>query len=147
MAKKISSFINSTKGDNNNYNLVNYNKRSVNISKKDVFYDREVKSVPTARILSLVFLILLAVMIFRKFTGNNNTPTFTSFLDMLTNIETPTIPFVNYSFTTLGDWGVFNWLRDFLNVFVDLFNVILFLVNGIISLFQYVTNFILWLYV
>lgn len=137
-----------TKGDNN-YNLVNFDKRSVNLSdsKKDVFYDPEVKSVPTARILSLVFLILLAVMIFRKFTGNNNIPTFTSFLEMLTNIETPTIPFVNYSFTSLGDWGVFNWLRDFLNVFVDLFNVILFLVNGIISLFQYVTNFIMWLYV
>lgn len=134
-------------GFDNNNKLIDYDKRSGQQSTKDISPDNEFKSIPTGRILSLIFCILLIVMIFRKFTGNNNTPTFTSFLDMLTNVKTPSIPFVNFSFTVLGDWGVFNFLRDFLNVFVDLFNVILFLVNGIISLFQYVTSFITWLYV
>ena len=134
-------------GIDNNNQLIDYEKRSGNQSIKDISPDNEFKSVPTGRILSLVFSILLLVMIFRKFTGNSNTPTFTSFLDMLTNVKTPSIPFVNYSFSALGDWGVFNFLRDFLNVFVDLFNVILFLVNGIMSLFQYVVSFLGWLYV
>lgn len=134
-------------GFDNNNKLIDYDKRSGRQSIKDISPDDGLKSVPTGRILSLIFSILLLVMIFRKFTGNNTTPTFTSFLEMLTNVKTPSIPFVNYSFSSLGDWGVFNFLRDFLNVFVDLFNVILFLVNGIMSLFQYVVSFVSWLYV
>lgn len=98
-------------------------------------------------LLSLVVCVLLVAMLIRKFTGNNTVPTFTSFLEFLTNIDTPTIPFLNVTPVSLGDWGVFNFLRDFIIIFVDLGNVILFLVNGMWIIINYVFVFFRWLFV
>lgn len=98
-------------------------------------------------LLSLVVCVLLVAVLIRKFTGNNTLPTFTSFLEFLTNIDTPTIPFLNVTPVSLGDWGAFNFLRDFIIIFVDLGNVILFLINGIWIIINYVLVFFRWLFV
>lgn len=98
-------------------------------------------------LLILVFCILLVFLLFRKFMGNSNIPTFSSFLEMLTTVKTPEVPFVSFSFTSItASWGVFDFLKDFLNLFVDAFNVILFLINGLISLASYVMFFCRWLF-
>ena len=98
-------------------------------------------------LLSLVVCVLLVAMLIRKFTGNNTVPTFTSFLEFLTNINTPTIPFLNVAPVSLGDWGAFNFIRDSILIFVDLGNVILFLINGIWIIINYVLVFFRWLFV
>lgn len=99
-------------------------------------------------LLSLIFMVLVVVMLFRKFTGNNTIPTFTSFLEMLTSIKTPTIPFSDFSFTTIAsDWGIFNGFKSFLNMFVSLFNVLIFLANGLMTLGSYIYFFVRWLFV
>lgn len=98
-------------------------------------------------IFSLVVCVLLVAVLIRKFTGNNTVPTFTSFLEFLTNIDTPTIPFLDVTRVSFPDWGVFNFLRDFFIFFVDLGNVILFLINGIWIVINYVLVLFRWLFV
>ncbi len=109
-------------------------------------FEKKSSGVPLG-IFSLVVCVFLVAVLIRKFTGNNIIPTFTSFLEFLTNIETPTIPFLNVTPVSLGDWGVFNFLRDFIIIFVDLGNVILFFINGIWIVINYVLVFFRWLFV
>lgn len=66
--------------------------------------------------------------------------TLLSGLSVLSN-SAPTIDDVHLSIdsTSWGDWGVFNWLRDFLSGFVGLFvNVAVMPVNGAIDIINFV---------
>lgn len=97
---------------------------------------------------SLILMVLIVAMLFRKFVGSKSIPTFTSFLELLTTVKTPSIPFSDFSFTAIAsDGGIFDFLKNFLNMFVALFNVIVFLANGLMSLGSYVYFFVRWLFV
>lgn len=143
--------------NNNNSNKENksISFHSGNATKEDLrskIYERRVSSekvssgVPRG-IFTIIICVLLIAMLIRKLTGNNAVPTFTSFLEFLSLVDVPTIPFINFSSVSLGDWGFFNFLRDFFNIFVDLGNVVLFLINGMWSVINYIMVLFRWLFV
>lgn len=100
-------------------------------------------------ILGIVFLLIFGAVLIRRFSDNDTIPTFESLLSFLTTIKSFKIPFVD--FATVGffasDWGLLNVLRDFFAGFSNLFNVIIFLLNGIIILCQYTVIFLRWFFV
>ena len=98
-------------------------------------------------ILGIVFMLILMAALLRKLSGGSSIPTFTSFLEMLTSVPDISIPFINAGIIQqLGDWGIFNFLRDFLNIFIDLLNIVVFLCNGFIQINLYVIYFVRWFF-
>lgn len=97
-------------------------------------------------ILGLVFMILLLAVLIQRFNGSDNIPSFTSLLEFFTNINPPSIPFVSFEPIAMGDWGIFNFLRDFIYTISQIVNVFVFFCNGLISFCTYVVTFFLWLF-
>ena len=97
-------------------------------------------------ILGIVFFILLLGLLIRTLQGSYNVPTFTGLLKTLSEIQRPEIPFINIASINLGNWGLFNFLRDFFLILLDVVNVAIFLCNGILVLMQYVSIFFRWLF-
>lgn len=97
-------------------------------------------------IFGIITAILLIVAVFRMLNGSS-IPTFESFLDMLINLETVDIGFINNSVIVLEDWGFWNFIRNFLAFFIDIFNVIIFVFNGLINLVIYAYSILRWIFV
>lgn len=121
---------------------------SKSISERNLFRSERRRDFKTGlSILSLVFIIILAAGLLRKLSGGSSVPTFTGFLEMLTSVPDISIPFINAGIIQqLGDWGIFNFLRDFLNIFIDLLNIVVFLCNGIVQINLYVIYFLRWFF-
>lgn len=106
-------------------------------------------------IFSIVVFFLLTVLLVRvlvfvtngsdinDFTG---VPTFSGLLEFFTTIEPPTIPFLTYTSTQLGDWGAFNFLREVVVALQSIVNVLSFVFNGLFTLVTYVVIFFQWLF-
>lgn len=89
-------------------------------------------------VLGLILICILTVMLFRVLNNAPANITFNSFLDYISNV--PDIKFVNISdFSIVGDWGFFDFLRDFLNLFTKF-------IGFSIWFGQNVTNLIIWLF-
>lgn len=92
-------------------------------------------------VFGVIIFSLLIVNFLRIMTGYGSL-TFESLLNYLQNA--PSFDFYsivsNYSITT--DWGLFNFLRDFFNMFISLFNVIVFLAKNVLNLINYIIYFI-----
>ena len=99
-----------------------------------------------ASLFGMVFILLVLSLLLTRFRGSDGVPTFTGLLEWFSGFSAPEIPFINATSVVLGDWGIFNWLRDFISFFVGLLNIILFLVNGLLSLMFYVIHFFSWLF-
>lgn len=97
-------------------------------------------------LVGIVFSFLVLSLLFLRFRGVDDMPTFGGLLNWFSGFSAPEIPFINATSVVLGDWGIFNWLRDFISFFVGLLNVILFLVNGLLSLMFYVIHFMRWFF-
>lgn len=97
-------------------------------------------------ILSFIVLALIAVYIVRYSDGGFTVPTFSSLLEMLSNV-----PDISISLETIVpislDWGVFNFLRDFFNVFVKLFNLVLWIADNLLICLEYIFYFLRWIFV
>lgn len=98
------------------------------------------------RIFGIILCFMLIIMIIR-ITQGNQPPTFTGLLEKLSTAPVPTIPFINSSSITIGNGGaLFGWLTDFLRLFVDMFNVSIFLINGLMSILTYVLWLLQWIF-
>ena len=98
------------------------------------------------KIFGIAFSVIVLCLILRRLSGLEDMPTFAGFLEMITNVPEVAIPFQVFNQTTLGDWGVFNFLRDFISILLQLVNVAIFLVNGVVSVITYVVYFFQWLF-
>lgn len=98
-------------------------------------------------ILGLIFVVLILAVLIRRFNNSEDIPTFTSLLEFLSNIKSFEIPFTHFELFNLPDWGIFNFLRDFIMVIGQIVNVGIFICNGIIALIQYIVVFCQWLFV
>lgn len=98
---------------------------------------------------SLVLGVLLLALLIRYTQNQFNPilPTFTSLLEKFSTSEVATVPFVNFSSLSLGDWGVFDFLQVFIESIISIFNVLLFFINGIISAISYIVWFMQWLFI
>ena len=100
------------------------------------------------RLLFILATILLIIAVFR-ITYNpvsNNVPSLTNLLDYLTTINPVDIGFINDSVIVLGDWGIFNFLRDFVSFFIQIINVIIFIFNGLINIVLYAYSVLRWIF-
>lgn len=85
--------------------------------------------------LKIFALILICVMLYRV-ANNSTVPTFESLLNKLASIVPINFPFAPiYNIPLLPDW--LSWLGD-------IWELVNFFVNGIVSLIQYAFSFVSW---
>lgn len=99
---------------------------------------------------SLILVILIGVSLIRILKGGSgDIVTFGSLLDLLRDapqISSEVLTFVE-QIEIIGDWGVFNFLRDFINDLVDLWSVLIWLGSSIVDLIIYIFYFLRWIFV
>lgn len=95
------------------------------------------------KLFSIFLIIILLVVLVGRLTNNNRDISFTYLLKEFTNM--PQIDLGSLSFNTsliTDDWNSFNFLRDFINLFIPLLDVLKFLglmlVQGVLALFHLV---------
>ena len=128
----------------------NTTKQEVKNKSRGTTYDREtnkIKGLPIG-ILGIIFTLLLVALLFARFRGSEQTPTFTSLLEWFSGFKAPEIPFIAMETAAgLGDWtAAFNWLRDIIYFGIQIINVLVFLCNGIIIAIGYIVHFCQWLF-
>lgn len=102
-----------------------------------------------SKIGSLVIGILLLALLIR-YTQNQFEPilpTFTSLLEKFSSSEVASVPFLNTNSIFISDWGVLEFLKVLFEGLLSLINVLLFFVNGIISVISYIVWFMQWLFI
>ena len=94
------------------------------------------------RIFNIIFLTILAMCVIR-FTFTNTTISFTSFLEFLQNCPSIDMPetFINNLVVT-ESWGVFDFLRTFVNSLGTIFGTILWLLNNLLNGILFIFYFI-----
>lgn len=89
-----------------------------------------------------IFLALFCVAFYR-YTAGMPLPTFTGFLEFL-----PTIPNLTLSPEFLGsiagDWGIFEFLRLFINSLISILGVGLYACSCILQVITFVSWFLIW---
>ena len=105
-----------------------YKARNEVLAKKDLIRRERKDEVNLyLRVLAIIVSFLIIVMLLRV-THGGVAPTFTSLLEKLSTSAVPTIPFIDTSFVSLGDWGnLLNPIRDFFGLLLDIVNVGVFL--------------------
>lgn len=89
---------------------------------------------------TVIFLVLFVLMFFSVASGVDSHITFTSLIESLADspsIDTSWIKTFN-SMRIESDWTIFNFLRDFLNTFVDIISVLLWIITGTAQLIVYI---------
>lgn len=99
------------------------------------------------KILGFLVILLLAVYVIQSAQGTATPKTFTSFLEYFTtNTPDIQIPFITVPSLQIADWGVFNAIREFVLLNIKLFNVLIFVVNGLINLVSYIALVFQWIF-
>lgn len=103
-------------------------------------------------VIFLVFAFVLRYGVFidkiqsGEMTISSILPTFDGFLNTVANA--PVInPVFNVISIAFGDWGVFNFFRDFLSTIVTVFNFLLWLAQNLIACLEYIFYFAKWLFI
>lgn len=112
------------------------------VGNKKITFSEKVNNDKTSKlgvigiIFTIFFIVVLCRLIFNSYTGDF---TFTGLLQTLVNI-----PDNSNSFNLLlgnmvitGDWGLFNFFKDFLNLLLDPFRLIVWLSKNIDSALNY----------
>lgn len=125
-------------------------------SSESNFTDKRVKSsgLGISTLLAFIVVILLFAVLFRISTGQQNYPTFYSFLDTLTNAPSIEMSFdlIKISF---GEWVIntslftldFNWFRDFVRLLVSSLNFLAWLGVNVVNCLTYIFYFFRWLFI
>lgn len=102
-------------------------------------YEVEPTGVDNLGVLKVLFVILLLSALFSSLSGSPTSFTFSGLLEKLS-----TCPSLYGDWmTTLtdariyNDWGVFNFFRDFLNMFMSILSVGVYMCTGIVQLLLY----------
>lgn len=89
----------------------------------------------------LIFLTLLALnmylYVFADVANTDYTPlTFTYFMQTLEEMPNMDVLFVNYNIIPkiVVDWGVFDFLKDFINLFTNLINIVCYICQLIFAI-------------
>ena len=94
-------------------------------------------------ILIILFVILLLVNILSSFLGTPDR-TVLGLLTSMQNVPEINLDFLNWSEVALGDWGIFNWFRDFVGYFIDIVSVVGFLGGSLINGVLFIVWFLKW---
>ncbi len=98
-------------------------------------------------ILKYVVLILLVYELISYATGRLTSITFDGFLSVLENAPVFPVELLSQlDFTITLDWGVFNFLRDFINLFAPVLTVLSFVGLLLYNAIAYLLYFLRWLF-
>lgn len=100
-------------------------------------------------IINILFIIICVLLIFnfaRKLV-NNADLSFSGFLTWLGTVDSFNIQVDISSFRIGGDWGWFDGLRNFFNIFANLFGVIVYLCANLINLIIFIGQFLAFMFV
>lgn len=106
-------------------------------------------SVSSGGFFRIAFFVLFVLMFYSVATGSSQEVTFSSLLDILSGAPVIDNSWVQ-SFRDLSissDWGVFNFLRDFLNTLMQIISFALYIVSGLVQVVVYFAYFIRSLFV
>lgn len=92
---------------------------------------------------SIVITVLFIVVVFRTFLiPTSPIYSFESLMNVLTNSPRVVIPTKHIDLTISGDWGLFDFIRDFLNIFTNFFELILIGTDYVDFCIEYVSYFL-----
>lgn len=121
-----------------------------NISNVDSSYSETISNKPASSsvlsvILGYLVIFMLGVYILRFNSDPDNIPTLNSFLTMLSNIDTINVNLIFDSLRITADWGIMNFLRDFLNYGIMLpIEIVVFIGGNLINLITYFIYLMTW---
>ena len=92
------------------------------------------------RVLSIVLSLLIVVALMRSLLGFQPIY-FSSFLESLSQSPTVDITLSMTDLTIVGDWGLFDFLRNFINLFTGVISLLSFFATGLINLVLYLLYF------
>lgn len=100
-------------------------------------------------IISVLFVFLFALLVINLFRRINNgtNVSFNGFLDMLSRSNSFSITVNISDFTINGNWGLIDGLRQFFNVFAQIFGVLVWLGSNLINLILFLGQFLSYLFV
>lgn len=109
----------------------------------------ESSSSSSYNILNLIFVLFLFIVVGRMFSTGNITDiiSFKSFLEFLQTVPTFELPFTSFQEHMLVLPEFLFWLQYFLNFFGGIYNVAIFLFNGLIQVVQFFVWFLGWIFV
>jgi len=112
---------------------------SVTYEKNSIYHDKSLS--PLKYFLFVVVVLLICFMLYHTAIGDGKTLTFTNILDFLQNLPVSNI---NLNFTNgliQESWGLFDFLRVTINLFVTIFNVLAFIFSGLVYVLQFIIGF------
>lgn len=99
------------------------------------------------RIFFIITLVILFISILWRVRGGQTNLTFTGFLDWLSNLNYVDIDLSFVNMRIGGDWGWFDFMRNFLNIFASVFGVICWLFGNLLNVCLYVLDFLRFLFI
>lgn len=94
-----------------------------------------------------LFILLLSVLATYIKTGTTDTFTFKSLLEIFSNSPMVDVSWSNVDLTIYADWGVFNFLKSFLNWFAQIFEFLVTIVGMLWQGLNYMFYFVRTLFV
>ena len=100
-------------------------------------------------ILNLLLLLFALLLIFSmvRMLNNGSPLTLTSFLDYIHSAPQVVANGGFVDLSIVGDWGIFNFLRDFLNIFTGLLSCLLYLGGMLVQTITYLVWFVKYLFI
>ena len=93
-----------------------------------------------------IIMLLLVFALYHTLATDTTQLTFTSLLDWLHDFH-PIIQNNSYvSNVMTGDWGLFDFLRVFFNLFIQVFDFALYAVKSLLNILSYVSGFIVFMF-
>lgn len=92
-------------------------------------------------IFSIVIMILLVISIFGVL-ANKELIDFGGFLSILRNAPTIDLGWLNLSSASIGDWGAFNFLKDFIYLILGALDVVSFIGTALLQVVLYIVYFL-----
>lgn len=101
----------------------------------------------TRTVFSIIIVILLSISLIRVLNSGDSI-SFSSFLEMLRDSPSINMPFrIFKDLTITADWGVFNFLRNFINVLGNITSVAVFISAGLANVLLYLVYFVRYIFV
>ena len=94
---------------------------------------------------SCIMILLLFIALIRNAQGWQHL-SFSSFLDYLTTSPTIIPSFSVTDFAIVSDWGIFNFFRDFFNIFTQTFGVLIWICSSIFNVLLYLFYFVRFIF-
>lgn len=100
-------------------------------------------------LLKLFFIILLMVVVIRfLYDGVGSDISTMSFLEFLTSLPSVSTTFRNFfTFSINGSWGVFDFLRLFINSFGNFFGIIWWITGALIDVILFIAGFLRFIFI